>query len=85
MICGIIVPRQEDIIGDRDGSYFAECIRRRCHSGPHVFLTPEGRYFSWEDDWDCDCCTPEEDDRCYVYQEISKDDYLALIQLHIQI
>ena len=81
MICGIIVPRQQDIIGSRE-DYTPECIRARCHSGPHVFLTPEGKYFSWEDDWTCDCCTPEEDDRCYVYQEITEDDYLALIRLH---
>ena len=82
MQCGIIIPREEEIIGDRDGKYLAECIRARYHSGPHVFLTPEGEYFEWEDDWNCDCCKPDEDDRCCVYREITKDDYLALIRLH---
>ena len=80
--CGIIVARREDILGYRSDGYLPECIRGRCHCGPHVFLTPEGKYFSWEDDWKCGCCTPEEDDRCYLYQEITKDDYLALIRLH---
>jgi hypothetical protein len=81
MSCGIIVPRQEDIIGE-SADYFAECIRGRGHSGPHVFLTPEGKYFSWEDDWKCGCCKPEEDSRCYVYKEITKEDFLALVSPH---
>ena len=78
MNCGIIVPRREEIIGDRSDGYLPECIRSECHHGPHVFLTPEGKYFSWEDDWKCGCCRPEEDSRCYTYQEITKGDFLAL-------
>lgn len=78
--CGIIVARREEILGDRHDGYLPECIRRVNHSGPHVFLTPEGKYFSWEADWDCDCCRPEEDDRCYLYQEITQEDFFTLQQ-----
>ncbi len=81
-LCGIIVPRQEDITGDRHDGYLAECILKACHNGPHVFQTPEGKYFSWEDDLDCGCCKPEEDDRCYLYQEITEEQFRALKKLH---
>lgn len=77
MICAIIVPRQEDIVGCRD-DYLAACIRESGHRGPHVIMTPEGKYVAWEDDWTCGCCSPEEDDRCYTYWEISEEDFLVL-------
>lgn len=80
MKCGIIVARKEDIIGGRTDGYLPECIRKGCHTGLYVFLTPEGKYFSWEDDCNCGCCTPEEDDRCYLYQEITEDEYLTLVR-----
>ncbi|MEI7480122.1 MAG: hypothetical protein WCJ59_00660 [bacterium] len=83
-LCKIILPRQAEIVGDKDGTYFAECIRKRCHSGPHVFISPEGKYISWEDDWNCGCCRPEENDRCYTYVEISETDFLALEKLDEQ-
>ena len=83
-LCGIIVPRQEEIIDFiyDDGKYLAECIRGACHNGPHVFLTPEGKYIQWEDDLDCGCCRPEEDEPCYTYNEITKEEFLALERLH---
>jgi hypothetical protein len=84
MICGIIIPRREEILGDRPDGYLPGCIRGRGHSGPHVFLTPEGKYFSWEDDWDCGCCKLEEDERCCLYQEITEGDFLALKQPRAQ-
>jgi hypothetical protein len=76
--CGIIVPRRRDILGEGSDEYLPECIRGRGHRGPHVFLTPEGKYIAWEDDWSCGCCKPEEDDRCYTYGEITEDDFRAL-------
>lgn len=76
--CGIIVPRMKDIIGERSDNYLPECIRKRYHLGPHVFLTPEGKYISWEDDYECGCCEPEDTDRCYVYRDITKEDFLVL-------
>lgn len=83
MNCGIIVPRKEDIIGYRPDGYLPDCIRKSCHRGPHVFLTPEGKYYSWEDDWKCGCCKPEDDDRCYLYQEITEEDFLKLQQTNV--
>lgn len=72
--CGIIMPRQKDII-DVDGEeYLAECIRPLAHINPHVVKTPDGKYYAWEWDFDCDCCGPEEDDRCYVCWEINKEE-----------
>jgi hypothetical protein len=69
MLCSIIVPRQSEIIDDPD--YLAECIRMSGHPEPHVFRTPEGKFIAWKDDMTCDCCAPDEDDRCYAYWEIT--------------
>ena len=73
-ICGIIAPRQEDIVCYRADGYLAECILSQGHFCPHVIKTPEGKYFEWEDDSDCDCCSADEDNPCYVYQEITKEE-----------
>lgn len=73
-ICGIIVPRREDILGYRNDEYLPVCIRPRCHSGPHVIKMPEGIYYAWEDDWSCGCCRPEEEDRCIHYWKIDEED-----------
>lgn len=82
MCCEIIVPRQKNVVGYRDDGYLAECILPDEHwSNPnsyHVVKTPEGKYFAWKDDWECDCCEPEEDGRCYVWWEISELEVLAL-------
>lgn len=72
MICGIIAPRQSDIVGHRGDGYLAECILPYGYHDKHLVRTPEGKFFVWEDDWDCDCCKPDEDDRCYVWKEISE-------------
>jgi hypothetical protein len=79
-ICGIIPPRHRQVIGYRRDGYVPECIRPSHQMEPHIFLTPEGKYFAWQDDWDCDCCTPEEEDRCYVVGEISEAEALRLIE-----
>ena len=79
-ICGIIPPRREDMIGYRSDNYRAECILERAHFSPHLIKTPEGKYIEWEDDNDCDCCEPGEDDCCYVYAEITEEQARQLLQ-----
>ena len=69
--CGIIPARQENIVGYTE-DYFAECILPVGHVCPHIVRTPEGRYFQWEEDWECECCGPEEVDRCYDHGEITE-------------
>ncbi len=73
-ICGIIVPRYQEIVGERRDGYLPQCVLARDHRGPHVFRTPEGELVAWEDDWNCGCCSPEEDDRCYVYWPVTRED-----------
>lgn len=73
-LCYIIAPRQHDIVGHRDDDYLAECIRVRNHDGPHLILTPEGEYFTWEDDWECDCCDALTDEPCYDFGQISAEE-----------
>ncbi len=70
--CGVIMPRREQTVQGNCDHYLAECIRKRGHRGPHVIKTPENVLIAWEYDWECGCCEPEEDERCYVYQEISE-------------
>ena len=68
-ICGIIACRQTDIVGFRHDGYMAECIMPQGYAPhPHLVKTPEGQYFAWEDDDDCDCCGDDrsDPDRCYV-------------------
>jgi hypothetical protein len=78
MTCCIIVPRQYHLVGGHDEDYLAECILSRCHLGPHVTKTPEGKFIAWEDDWECGCCEPEAHDRCYNYWEIKETDIPSL-------
>jgi hypothetical protein len=87
-ICGIIVPRHEEILYGSVGRAaslrgqapeLAECVLPPGHTCDcHVFKTPEGQFIRWEDDWDCGCCEPEEDDRCYTYCEISLEEFKKL-------
>lgn len=67
------------MVGNRDDGYLAECMRPVCHTGPHAFVTPEGQAYVWEDDFTCDCCTPEEDSRCYSYWLLSVKETIRLI------
>jgi hypothetical protein len=76
--CGICVPRREfDMhVGDDLG----ECLRPNAHwDGKHMFRNRDGVYYLWEDDDSCDCCQPEDDERCFVYGEISEKEALELI------
>lgn len=70
MKCGIIVPRQRDVVGERSDGYLAECVLERNHAGRHVFRTPEGNSYEWEDDVSCDCCDGETDEPCYLLWKI---------------
>lgn len=75
MTCGIIVPRRDHVIGTlRKDGYLPQCILAQGHHTPHVFKTPEGKFFAWEDDMECDCCQPDEDERCYIWWEIQEED-----------
>jgi hypothetical protein len=74
MICGIIAPRQEDVVGYRQDGYLAECILLQGHLSPHVVKTPEGKFMAWQDDFECGCCTGDDDDRCTVYWEITESE-----------
>lgn len=33
----------------------------------------------WEDDYECGCCEPETDDRCYDFGEISPEEAMKLM------
>lgn len=59
------------MIGYRNDGYTADCVLPVAHGGPHEFVTPKGRRIAWEDDDSCGCCSPEEDDRCTVYWEVT--------------
>lgn len=79
--CGIIPPRRWDIIGRRSDGYMGECVLSRHHSSEeHLLQTPEGKCFMWKDDDKCKCCSPEEDDRCYLFWEISKKEAEKIIR-----
>lgn len=73
-VCGVIPPRRRDVLGTRDDGYSGECILPNAHWCAHVLLTPEGEYIQWEDDFSCDCCAPEEADRCYSFGPITKEE-----------
>jgi hypothetical protein len=73
--CWILPPRPEDMIGPRQDGYMPECLLPKPHYTPHVFKTPEGKYIAWEDDMECGCCEPDEDDRCAVFWQISKQEF----------
>lgn len=77
--CQILITRLEGDMHIEDSCETA-CLRLHPHwTGPHVFKTKDGRYFSWEDD-ECGCCEPEDTERCFVYEEISETEALKLLK-----
>ncbi len=80
-ICAILPPREDDllrrILGTDQGNYSPGCILPPGHyNSPHVFQTPDGKYFAWEDDYTCDCCPdPSDFEHCYTYREISEEEF----------
>tara|TARA_B100000508_G_scaffold60333_2_gene47475 strand:+ start:32082 stop:32339 length:258 start_codon:yes stop_codon:yes gene_type:complete len=80
--CGHLVRRLEYEFGIENYEHSA-CLRRGTHYDElHVFKNSKGQYFSWESDWGCDCCEPEDVDRCFDYGEISEEEALELIRGH---
>lgn len=82
MICGKIVSRQHQIVGERSDGYLAECILPDNHGGYHVIKTPEGQHFAWHDDWVCDCedCRSDDPDAwCYVFWKMSDSEVAKLL------
>jgi hypothetical protein len=69
--CGILPERPEDLLGRRNDGYLPECVLPAGHDGPHVFYTPEGKYFAWEEDKFCLCCDPWDLDTCYDCWEVT--------------
>lgn len=66
MTCGICIARRENLLGP-DKFNICECIRERHQFGPHIFKDDSGQLVAWELNYGCDCCTPTEEDRCYIY------------------
>lgn len=79
--CGTIVPRQTELVRDyKMSEYIAECILPAHHACEHAFKTPDGRNFVWEYDYGCDCCEPEESDRCTLYSELTEEEFREFLR-----
>ncbi len=76
-LCYVCPPRQKDIIRYYGESDFS-CILPSGHWGCHIFKLPNGKYIRWEDDFECDCCEVDEDDRCYFFGPITKKEFLKI-------
>jgi hypothetical protein len=50
------------------------------YTKPHLVKTPEGKFYIWEDDDNCDCCRPGDDDQCYVFSEITEAEAELLLK-----
>lgn len=78
--CDILITRMDRIIGD--DKCLTSCDLPAGHFGPHSFIYPAhqdglgrpvaAKRWEWEDDYDCDCCTPEEDDRCFTFGPVKE-------------
>jgi hypothetical protein len=81
-MCHIIAARRDSMPGLRlPEGYLPSCVMPDRHENlgyPHVFKTPDGQYYSWEDDTDCGCCEPDEDSRCFSYEEITEEQYRTM-------
>ena len=79
-ICGFIAPRQEEMVGDREDGYLAECVLPKSHEFErHVVKTPDGEIFSWQHSG-CDCCKPWDPDRCYEFGRMTPEVLETLIE-----
>ncbi|MFZ1987550.1 MAG: hypothetical protein WAV21_00750 [Minisyncoccia bacterium] len=52
-----------------------ECILPIGHPGMHVMRHPDGGYFEWGWDFECECCRLDEE-RCTIYREISEEEVM---------
>ncbi len=81
--CAILPPRPRELLGmDSAGiGHSAECLRVFAHLGPHVLKHPDGSYIAWENDYECECCDPEDPyDHCYVHWKLDEVEALELIE-----
>jgi hypothetical protein len=46
------------------------CLRKEDHDGPHLVCSSHGRYQTWEIDFTCDCCHPEDDEHCLAHGDV---------------
>lgn len=78
IICRINVVRRESNM--RLGTTYGDCLLPHGHHNKeHLFMNPDGEYFIWADDFQCGCCDPETEDRCFYYEKISTEDAQALL------
>ncbi len=78
-LCHTLPPRREYIF-QVYGKCNPECILPYAHWCGHVFHLSDGRHVQWEDDWDCGCCEPDEEDRCYDTWFVSEEEVTELIK-----
>ena len=60
--CDLLPPRFNSL----DFKGCTGCTRERGHDGPHHDADVTGP-IAWEDDYECDCCSLDEQDRCAVF------------------
>jgi hypothetical protein len=65
MRCEILPPNHSHLMDSATG-----CPLPVGHTGPHRTETPRLGLVEWGDD-DCDCCAPEEADRCIWYGRLA--------------
>jgi len=69
--CNNLPERRESDMGIEDLCN-AECLLLPGHVGSHILKNDEGKYIEWDSlEWSCDCCEPEDHDRCFSYAEIT--------------
>lgn len=73
-LCGLGPPGRETHNTGLDPAASSGCLRPYAHNDfKHLFLNKYGKYILIEDDFECDCCTPEEDERCFICAEVSEE------------
>ena len=87
MECGILPPRTRDLLYLHQGRFRDEKVSFSCIlpaeacTGRHVFRLPNEELILWEDDYDCGCCEPEDNDRCYTAHTISEDQFRLMLNI----
>ena len=54
------------------------CFLRRGHDGPHILRRSDGKLIKWEHDYECECCSLDNQE-CFFYGEVSDQYALALL------
>lgn len=76
--CGILPGLREHRLQNADGS-ISGCLLEARHVGPHLLQTDDARFFCWETDTDCECCTDEER-ACFVFWTPTDAEMLRMVQ-----